>query len=65
VIPNYPVVNILLTSFIFLCVCHEIHLITNVMSAALIPPAHPKLVARNAFFFLLLLIPIAINDGMF
>merc|ERR1712029_290740 len=64
-IPNYPVVNILLTSFIFLCICHEIHMITGVLSRALIPPNNPKVVARNAFFFLLLLIPIAVNDGMF
>ena len=24
-IPNYPVINVLLTTFIFICACHELH----------------------------------------
>ena len=64
-VPNYPVVNILLTSYIFICVSHEVHAITNVMAAVLVPEQNFKVVFRNTLLFILLLIPIAVNDGMF
>ena len=64
-IPNYPVVNILLTSFIFACAAHEIHLITNVLVKILVPDNNFKVVLRNTFLFIAILIPIGIQDGMF
>ncbi len=62
-IPNYPVVNVLLTSFIFVCAAHEISCVT----AALVPyfvPQDRKTLVRNLVVFLLCLLPIGISDGM-
>ena len=64
-IPNYPVVNILLTSFIFACAAHEIHLITTLLVKVLVPDSNFKVVLRNTFVFIAILIPIGIQDGMF
>ena len=64
-IPNYPVVNILLTSFIFACAAHEIHLITTLLVKVLVPDSNFKVVLRNTFLFIAILIPIGIQDGMF
>ena len=64
-IPNYPVVNILLTSFIFACAAHEINLITNILVKILVPDNNFKVVLRNTFLFIAILIPIGIQDGMF
>lgn len=63
-IPGYPVLNLIVTSFIFVCASHEIHLLTK----TLLPYAVPtdwKLVLRNFILFLAILVPIGINDGMF
>ncbi len=62
-IPNYPVLNILLTSFIFVCAAHEI----NVVTATLVPyfvPKDYKLMLRNLIIFCLCLIPIGVSGGM-
>ena len=64
-IPNYPVVNILLTSFIFACAAHEIHLITTILVKILVPDNKFKVVLRNTLLFIAILIPIGIQDGMF
>ena len=64
-IPNYPVVNILLTSFIFICAAHEIHLITNILGKVFVPENNFKVVLRNTLIFICILIPIGIQDGMF
>ena len=63
-IPNYPVVNVLLTSFIFVCACHEIHAITRTLLPYFVP-SEPILVIRNVTIFILILVPIGIHDGMF
>ena len=63
-IPNYPVVNVLLTSFIFICACHEIHAITCTLLPYFVP-SEPLLVVRNVTIFVLILVPIGIHDGMF
>lgn len=63
-IPSYPVLNVLVTSFIFVCACHEVNKLTHV----LLPYAVPndwRLVLRNVMLFLAVLVPIGINDGMF
>ena len=64
-IPNYPVVNILLTSFIFACAAHEIHSITTMLVKVLVPDNNFKVVLRNTCMFIAILIPIGIQDGMF
>jgi len=38
-IPNYPVVNLLLTSFIFVCVAHEVQAVTNTLAPFFVPAA--------------------------
>merc|ERR1719284_662557 len=50
-IPNYPVVNVLLTSFIFVCACHEIHAITCTLLPYFVP-SEPLLVVRNVTSFI-------------
>ncbi|CAH0545848.1 unnamed protein product [Brassicogethes aeneus] len=63
-IPGYPVLNVIVTSFIFVCASHEVHRVTKV----LIPYAVPsdwKLFLRNFILFLAILVPIGIKDGMF
>lgn len=63
-LPGFPTLNIIITSFIFVCVSHEINRLTTV----LIPYAVPndwKLAFRNFIIFLIILIPIAKYDGMF
>ncbi|KAJ8897026.1 hypothetical protein PR048_002372 [Dryococelus australis] len=63
-LPGYPVLNVIITTFIFVCISHEVHRITRV----LIPYAVPldwKLVLRNILLFLAVLVPIGIHDGMF
>nr|XP_018910627.1 PREDICTED: CAS1 domain-containing protein 1 [Bemisia tabaci] len=64
IIPRYPVLNALVTLFIFVCASHEIHNIT----LKLLPFAVPydwRLAVRNISIFLFILMPIAIYDGMF
>lgn len=62
-IPNYPVVNLILTSFIFICAAHEIHVITSTLLPYVVP-SDSKLILRNLVIFLVLMIPIGIRDGM-
>ncbi|XP_072399865.1 N-acetylneuraminate (7)9-O-acetyltransferase [Diabrotica undecimpunctata] len=63
-VPGYPVLNLIITTYIFVCASHEVHNITK----ALLPYAVPndwKLALRNLILFLAVLVPIGINDGMF
>ncbi|CAL1272802.1 unnamed protein product [Larinioides sclopetarius] len=63
-VPGYPVLNALVTSFIFVCVAHEIHSLTDILVKYAVPTDWKYLV-RNVTFFFLLLVPIGIHDGMF
>ncbi|GAB6019038.1 hypothetical protein CHUAL_000666 [Chamberlinius hualienensis] len=63
-VPSYPVLNVLATTFIFLCISHEIHRITINLATFAIPNDW-KYVIRNVIIFLVILIPIGIHDGMF
>ncbi|CAH2235034.1 jg15793 [Pararge aegeria aegeria] len=63
-IPGAPILNLILTSYIFIFTAHEIHKLT----AIILPYAVPddwKLVLRNFAIFLAILVPIGIHDGMF
>lgn len=63
-LPGFPNLNIIISSFIFICVSHEVHRLTQV----LVPYAVPndwKLALRNLIVFLVILIPIGRYDGMF
>lgn len=63
-IPGFPVLNVIVTSFIFVCVSHEVHKLTQVLLPYAVP-SDWKLVLRNFILFLAILVPIGINDGMF
>lgn len=63
-LPGFPNLNILISSFIFVCASHEVHRLTQV----LLPYAVPndwKIALRNLIVFLIVLIPIGKYDGMF
>lgn len=63
-LPGFPVLNLIVTTYIFVCVSHEIHQVTK----TLLPYAVPddwKHVLRNLILFMAVLVPIGINDGMF
>ncbi|KAK4010994.1 N-acetylneuraminate 9-O-acetyltransferase [Daphnia magna] len=63
-IPNYPVLNVMVTTYILVCVAHEVHTITGQL-VPLAVPADWKKTLRNVILFFLALVPIAIHDGMF
>lgn len=63
-IPGYPVLNVIITSFIFVCASHEVHRLTKVLLPFAVP-SDWKFVLRNFILFLAILVPIGINDGMF
>ncbi|XP_014250867.1 N-acetylneuraminate 9-O-acetyltransferase [Cimex lectularius] len=63
-VPGYPVLNVLITSFIFVCAAHEIHKLTGILMPYAVP-SDWRLVLRNFFIFLMILVPIGIHDGMF
>ncbi|XP_030380898.1 N-acetylneuraminate 9-O-acetyltransferase [Scaptodrosophila lebanonensis] len=63
-LPGFPTLNMIITSFIFVCASHEVHRLTQI----LVPFAVPndwRLVMRNFVVFLIVLIPVAKSDGMF
>ncbi|XKL62963.1 hypothetical protein PGB90_005327 [Kerria lacca] len=63
-VPQFPVINILVVSYIYVCIAHELHCITkNLLPYAV--PSDWKIALRNVFFFFVLLIPTGIRDGMF
>ncbi|XP_023288238.1 N-acetylneuraminate 9-O-acetyltransferase [Orussus abietinus] len=63
-LPRFPVLNLLITSFIFICASHEIHRLTRLLAPYAVPNDW-RLVARNFLLFIAVLIPIGIHDGMF
>lgn len=63
-VPGYPVLNVIITSFIFVCASHEVHRLTKVLLPFAVP-GDWKLLLRNVILFLAILVPIGINDGMF
>ena len=63
-VPNYPVLNIIVTSYILVCVAHEFHQITSRLVGFFVP-SDWKRTLRNVIIFFLMLVPIAIHDGMF
>lgn len=63
-IPGAPVLNLILTSYIFICTAHEIHKLTCIILPYAVPDDW-RLVLRNFAIFLAILVPIGIHDGMF
>ncbi|CAL8104981.1 unnamed protein product [Calicophoron daubneyi] len=49
-LPGYPLLNLALTSFVFVCVCHEIHILTKRLRRFIVPNSAFQLV-RNVLIF--------------
>ncbi|OWF42418.1 CAS1 domain-containing protein 1-like [Mizuhopecten yessoensis] len=62
-IPSYPVLNVIITSFIFICVSHEISKVTNTLAKYFVPNEWKPLL-RNLIIFALILLPVAITHGV-
>lgn len=63
-LPGFPNLNILISSFIFVCASHEVHRLTQVLLPYAVPNEW-KIALRNLIVFLIVLIPIGKYDGMF
>ena len=63
-IPSYPVLNVILTSFIFICISHEISKITHTLTKYAVPQEW-KALLRNVALFGLVLLPVCITRGVF
>lgn len=61
-LPGYPVLNVLLVTFVFICVAHEMNQITRLLSQHFVPN-NWRICLRNFFSFLILLLPMAIKNG--
>lgn len=53
-IPGYPMLNVILTSFIYVCVAHEVHVVTGVLAEHLVPKDWKYLSLAVALFGILL-----------
>jgi hypothetical protein len=62
-LPGYPVVNVLLTTFIFVCIAHELNAITKDLSEIVVPRDNWRVCLRNLVAFMVILAPIAIKYG--
>ncbi|XP_052813330.1 N-acetylneuraminate 9-O-acetyltransferase-like isoform X2 [Mya arenaria] len=62
-IPSYPVLNVILTSFIFICVSHEISKITSILTIYAVP-SEWKALLRNVVILGFVLIPLCISRGV-
>ncbi|XP_071148992.1 N-acetylneuraminate (7)9-O-acetyltransferase-like isoform X2 [Mytilus edulis] len=62
-IPSYPVLNVIITSFIFICISHEISKITGALTKHAIP-SEWKALLRNFIIFCLILLPVCISHGV-
>lgn len=56
-LPGFPTLNIIITSFIFVCISHEIHRLTQVLVTYAVPPNDWKLAVRNLVLFIVVMIP--------
>ncbi len=63
-IPNHPMFNLLVTSFIFVCAAHEISQLTTVLLPFFIPHSDRRKMARNVVIFAAIIVPLAIRNGM-
>ncbi|OQR73458.1 CAS1 domain-containing protein 1-like [Tropilaelaps mercedesae] len=62
-IPNYPVLNVCITSFILVSIAHEVKQLTAYLTRYAVPQDGRKLL-RNVIILLIILLPIGIHDKM-
>lgn len=63
-LPGYPMLNLIITSFVFICAAHEVNRLTRVLTPYAVPHDW-RSVLRNVLLFVAVLVPIGIHDGMF
>lgn len=63
-VPGYPVLNVVITSFIFICIAHEMHQLTEKFVHMIISNDW-RYTLRNLMLIFLVLLPVAINEGVF
>jgi hypothetical protein len=61
-LPSYPVLNVVVTSFILICVAHEVHVVTQALAPYAVPDDW-KALLRNIIVLFAVLIPVAITKG--
>ena len=57
------ILNVVVTTFVFVCTSHQLHAISNTLNEYLIPNDN-RLLLRNAILFAAVLFPIAISNGL-
>ncbi|KAH9498330.1 N-acetylneuraminate 9-O-acetyltransferase [Bulinus truncatus] len=62
-IPSYPVLNVVITSFIFIVISHEISSITNTLCNYAVPQ-DIKVLLRNITVFVAILLPLCYFNGL-
>ena len=62
-IPRHPVLNVVITSFIFVVAAHEVNQITGVLCQYAVP-GELKLLVRNIVVFSAVLVPLCYVNGM-
>ena len=55
-IPDQPLLNVILTTYVFVCVSHEIHKVSGVLANALITKDIKTMIRRVLFFIFMLII---------
>ena len=55
-IPRQPLLNVVVTTFVFVCVCHEVSKITAVLSEALVAKDVRVMLRRLVIFMIMLFI---------
>ena len=62
-LPSYPVLNVVVTSFILICIAHEVHVITRALAKYAVPDDW-KAMLRNVIVFSAILLPVCITNGL-
>ncbi|CAF4207315.1 unnamed protein product [Rotaria magnacalcarata] len=52
IIPRMPTLNLIITTFIFICCCHELHRITNILAPVFVPNDSHLLITQCGVTFL-------------
>ena len=55
-IPDQPLLNVTLTTYVFVCICHEIHKVSGVLANSLITKDVTTMLRRFAVFVFMLII---------
>lgn len=63
-VPNYPIANVAITSFIFIFAAHELHVTTARLTVFLVPSDWKDLL-RNVLIFVAFMIVVALYSGAF